>query len=157
MTWSYDGFKRHTHFHYRSLLVPVMGTRGCIPGFILKARLKGTHLWFGNSLLSLVSLTFFCSDSVWKMKKHDTKTSVSVWSCRNLRSLSTASHTRYRCVYCFKKHYVTCTAAVSYHLFSRSGFHFCAVVVWVTSQCFARGLISLCSHEWTRFYLQTCV
>lgn len=45
MTWSYDGFKRHTHFHYRSLLVPVMGTRGCIPGFILKARLKGTHLW----------------------------------------------------------------------------------------------------------------
>lgn len=43
MTWSYDGFKRHTHFHYRSLLVPVMG-RGCIPGFILKARLKGTHL-----------------------------------------------------------------------------------------------------------------
>lgn len=44
MAWSYDGFKRHTHFHYRSLLVPVMGTRGCIPGFILKARLKGTHL-----------------------------------------------------------------------------------------------------------------
>lgn len=40
MTWSYDGFKRHTHFHYRSLLVPVMGTRGCIPGFLLKARLK---------------------------------------------------------------------------------------------------------------------
>lgn len=153
MTWSYDGFKRHTHFHYRSLLVPVMGTRGCIPGFILKARLKGTHLWFGNSLLSLVSLTFFCSDSVWKMKKHDTKTSVSVSSCRNLRSLSTASHIMWNIMWRVQQQ---CPITVRC-LFSRSGFHFCAVVVWVTSQCFARGLISLCSHEWTRFYLQTCV
>lgn len=86
---------------------------------ILKARLKGTLLWFGNYLLSLVSLTFFCSDSFWKMKKHrgdlnNIKTSLSVSTCRNPQSLSAASHARYRCVYCFKKHYVTYTAAVSY-------------------------------------------
>lgn len=126
-----------------------MGTRGCIPGFILKARLKGTHLWFGNSLLSLVSLTFFCSDSVWKMKKHDTKTSVSVSSCRNLRSLSTASHTRYRCVYCFKKHYVTCTAAVSYHR---------AVPIFpirfpLLRSCSVSYVPMLCS--WTHFFMFT--
>lgn len=102
--------------HYWSLWWgPEVAFQGLWRIVILKARLKGTHLWFGNSLLSLVSLTFFCSDSVWKMKKHNIKTSVSVSTCRNLQSLSTASHTRYRCVYCFKKHYVTYTAAVSYH------------------------------------------
>lgn len=65
MTWSYAGFKHHTHFSYRYLLVPVMETRGSIPLslwriVLLKARLKGkTHLRFGKSLLSLVNLTFF--------------------------------------------------------------------------------------------------
>lgn len=144
--------------HYWSLWWgPEVAFQGLWRIVILKARLKGTHLWFGNSLLSLVSLTFFCSDSVWKMKKHNIKTYQPVEICSPWAQLATpvigACIALRNIMWRIQQQ---CPITVRC-LFSRSGFHFCAVVIWVTSQCFAHGLISLCSHELTRFYLQTCV